>query len=252
MSLLSSRDRVLGFTTDQESELQLLMLEIETFAPEVLWMQGFQIYDWISEVKRAGWLRPEVWIPYIFAESVLEHSMNVKNAAEAVIKGTPEMIEVPENFPLMWKVHDMPEWHGILPDITPLCNYTKAQKDVLEKYAILYLEQVLWEKWKKETQLLREFVEQKTHDSKIMFYLDKIDTWVKWLDYEKLGYKKQISPFHQNALKYISESAYFTNIYNILLEREFKNMPAHFQYFMLLEMAGDYDKWRYAMSSIQN
>lgn len=239
-----NRSRVLQLVSSPESELRLLMHEIENFAPEILWMKGFQIYDWISSVKRAWWIRKEVGIPDIFAESVLEHCMNVKNAAEAVIKWIPKLIIDHARFPIMWKVHDMPEWHGILPDITPHCNYTKEQMQILERYAVLYIEQVLWEKWKEIVSLLNEYIEQKTPDSKNLFYIDKIDAWIKALDYEKLWYKKQVWVFHPYTLDKISESKYFTKIYEIMLEREFPNIPTHFKYFMLLELAWDYDKWR--------
>ena len=244
----SNRQRVLQYKTEQESELRLVMHEVENFAPEILWMKGFQIYDWISEVKRAWWVLRG--IPNIYVESVLEHCMNVKNAADAVIIGTPELVEVHENFSIMWKVHDMPEWHGILPDITPHCKYTKEQQSTLEKYALLCIEHVIWEKWKKEIQLLREYIEQVTPDSKTMFYLDKIDAWVKAFDYEKLGYWKQVSEFHPYNLDKIKQSEYFTKVYEILLEREYKNLPAHFGYFMLLEMAWNYEEWRYRINSI--
>ena len=247
-----TRAKVLQFNTNQEIELRKIMHEVESFAPEILWMKWFQIYDGISEVKRAWWIRPEVGIPSIYAETVLEHCMNVKNAADALIIGSPDLIENKQDFPTMWKVHDMPEGHGILPDITPHCKYTKEQQAILEKYALLYIEHTLWEKWKRETQLLREYIEQETPDSINMFYLDKIDAWIKWLDYEKLWFKKQVSAFHPYTIDKISKSEYFTKIYEILLEREFSNLPAHFLYFMLLEMSGNYDEWRYRIKSIKN
>ncbi|MDD2871035.1 MAG: HD domain-containing protein [Candidatus Gracilibacteria bacterium] len=247
-----NRNRVLEFRTDQESELRILMHQIEDFAPEILGMKGYQIYDGVSEVKRAGWIRPQVGIPSIYAESVLEHCMNVKNGADALIIGTPNLVQVPQNFPIMGKVHDMPEGHGVLPDITPHCKYTNEQREILEKYAVLYIEYVLGQKGNIETQLLREYIEQKTPDSKTMFYLDKIDAGVKALDYEKLGFKKQVSIFHPYTIDKISESDYFTKIYSILLEREFKYLPSHFQYFMLLEMAGNYDEWRYRIKQLEN
>jgi len=124
-SLNLNRAKVLEFHSSQENELRLVIDEVESFAPEVLWMQGYKIYDGISEVKRAWWIREQVWIPYHIAETVLEHCLNVKNAAQCVVLWTPQIIEVLEYFPIMWKVHDMPEWHGILPDITPHCPYTK-------------------------------------------------------------------------------------------------------------------------------
>ena len=251
MGVEAVRSRILEFKSDQEIELSLLISEIETFAPEILWMQGYEIYDWISEVKRAWWIREKVGIPLHLAESVLEHSMNVKNAADSVILWTPEIVIVPANFPIMWKVHDMPEWHRILPDITPHCPYNSAQKAVLEKYAVLYIEVVLKKAWELETKLLREYIEQKTPDSKIMHIIDKIDAWIKALDYEKIWFKKQVADFHPYTKEKIAHNPYFSRIYEIMLEREFKTIPSHLQYFMLLEMAWNYDKWRKRMTEVE-
>jgi len=243
---------IIDFPIDSDIQLKELMSEIETFAPEILWKHWYNIYDGISEVKRAGWIRKQVGIPHIYAETVLEHSLNLKTAAEAVITWTPEIITDTSSFPTMWKVHDMPESFQVLPDITPHDTYTKHQKQILEKYAVLFIETVLWDQGQKEVSLLREYIDQETVDAKNMHILDKIDAWIKALDYEKLGFKKEVSLFHPYTQEKISHHKYFTKIYEIMLEREFSHLPAHFQYFMLLEFAWDYDRWRKEMNVLKN
>jgi len=123
---------------------------------------------------------------------------------------------------------------------------------VLEKYAILYIECVLKKAWELETKLLREYIEQKTNDSKKMFLLDKIDAGIRAIDYEKIWFKKQVADFHPYTKEKIAHDPYFTKIYEIMLEREFPHIPAHLQYFMLLEMAWDYNKWRERILNMNN
>jgi len=248
MKLSPLQSKILKFTANHESELRRLITEIEVFAPDILWMKWFEIFDDIVDVPRAWWIREEVWIPVHLAESVLQHSLNVKQAADSLILGTPEMVENHKRFPIMWLVHDMPEKKRILPDITPHDGFTQQQKDTLEKYAVLLIEQTLGSC--EQVDSLKEYIKQETKDAQLMHLLDKLDAGIKALDYERLWYSEEVAAFHPYTQEKISWNSYISDIYNIMLEREYMSISPHLQYFILLWMWGKYDDWRRKMNGI--
>ena len=252
MNNLALRENVLAHPKASDGELRKLMNEIETFAPEILGMKGFSMLDTLSEVKRAWWIREEVGIPLHLAESVLAHSENTRIAADCVIEWTPEKIEIHSTFPRMMKLHDLPEYHNILPDITPHDNYTNEQKQLLERYAVLEIERILWNSWIEDVALIQEYIDWKTPNAKNWFILDKLDAWVKAFAYENMWFAKWVAIFHPYTREKISHESYFLNIYDILLEREFLTIDPHLQYFTLLRNWGDYNNFKSKMTEIVN
>lgn len=246
------RARVLDFPQSSDNELRRVMNEIENFAPEILGMKGFSMFDSLSEVKRAGWIREEVGIPLHLAESVMSHSDNTKTAAECLIEWSPEKVDKPTTLPRMMKLHDLPEYHRILPDITPHDDYTQEQKDLLERYAVLEMERILWEEWKEDIDLIREYIEWKTPNAKQGKKLDKLDAWVKALAYENMGYWERVVFFHPYTRDKISHDTHFLGIYDILLEREYRGIDPHLQYFTLLRNGWNYDDFRLRMKEVND
>ncbi|USN59098.1 MAG: hypothetical protein H6767_03285 [Candidatus Peribacteria bacterium] len=53
-----------------------------------------------------------------------------------------------------------------------------------------------------------------------------------------------VDDFHPRILEQLDASPDLKSIYQIMLEREFSHWPSHFQYFLLLELSGDYNEWQ--------
>lgn len=260
------RDKILSFPSNDEGDLKLLMIEIEKFDKDILWLKWFEILDTLSEIRRAWWVRPEVWIPNHLAETVLHHSLNLETACECAVEwlklSTEIIIQAPKNFSRMWKVHDFPEYHRVLPDITPHCSYTQEQKRILERYAVLVLKEILQKWWEEDIRLLEEYIAQESHDAKLLYLFDKIDAWNQAFKYESMWFKKNVAHFHPYNLEKLKDNSYLTMIYEILLEREFweredrnwnrntKILDPHMQYFELLRLWWNVNEWKYRMNSI--
>lgn len=207
-----------------------------------LWHQWFQIFDELQKKPRAWWVREEVWIPLILCESVTEHYLNVERACKSIIIWDFQIIEDKWRFPDMWKYHDTLEYDML--DITPHCWISNEDKLKMELAVLSKVKIILWDEWSYIYSLIKEYVNQETHDSKLLTLLDKIDAWVKALEYEKLWFKNQVAQFHPYVLDKLNWNNELDNIYRILLEREFWNINYHFQYFTLLQLAWNYEKYR--------
>lgn len=252
------RNRVLKLPNPSENELRRLMNEIRSFAPDIIenrvWLgyEWFGIWDSLSDKKRAGWVREWVDIPHHLAESISTHSLNTQTAAMSVIQWTPDRVQNSETFPRMMKLHDLPEYHWILPDITPHDNYTKDQKLILELYAKLEIERIFWDIWSKDVALISRYIDQSDSDAIEWRKLDISDSWVKALSYEQIWFKDNIAHFHPWVQKALSDDSYYSKLYEILLEREYSNIDHHHQFNTLLQLAWDYDEYRYRMNWIIN
>lgn len=250
------RDRVLRLPDPSENELRRLMNEIRAFAPEIiqnrvgLWYEWFWIWDSLSDKKRAGWVREWVDIPRHLAESISTHSIHTQTAAESLIAWTPKRVQDHANFPRMMKLHDLPEYHGILPDITPHDDYTKDQKIILELYAKLEIERILWNPWREDTLLISDYIDQETPDSKEWRKQDIADSWVQALKYEQLWFRDNVAHFHPWVSNALKNDSYYTRLYEILLEREYPNIDHHHQFNTLLQVAWDYNEYRDRMNDI--
>lgn len=214
-----------------------------------LWNNWFQIFDELSKKPRAWWIRKEVWIPLILCESVLEHSLNVERACKALIIWDFQKIDNKISFSDMWKYHDILEYD--MPDITPHCWISNEEKLKMELNVLSNVKNILWNEWNKTIDLIQEYLNQKTNDSKLLTLLDKTDAWIKALEYEKLWFKNRVKHFHPYVLEKLNENEKLKTIYQILLEREFSSLNFHFQYFTLLELSWDYDKFRNKMINIK-
>ena len=212
------------------------------------WHQWFQIFDELQKKPRAWWVRKEVWIPLLICESVMEHSLNVERACKSVIAWNFLNIDNIERFPDMWKYHDVLEYD--MPDITPHCWISNGEKLKLELGVLSNIEIILWDEWKNTVDLIKEYLNQETNDSKLLTLLDKMDAWVKALEYETLWFTKWVAQFHPYVLEKLYDNEKLKNIYNILLEREFSNLNYHFQYFTLLQLWWDYEKFRDKMINL--
>lgn len=210
--------------------------------------QWFQIFDKLQKKPRAWWIREDVWIPLIHCESVLEHSFNVERWAEATVTWGFLKIDNKITFPIKWKVHDILECDML--DVTPHCWISDIEKLEMELEVLYKLRILLWKEWKSTLDLVEEYVYQKTDDSKLLTLLDKMDAWVKALEYEKIWFKKWVAQFHPYVLDKLSENKKLKDIYNILLEREFTSLNYHFQYFTLLQLWWDYDVFRKTMINL--
>lgn len=215
---------------------------------DYLWYAWFKIYNELEQKPRAWWMREDVWIPLILCESVFEHCSNVKRWCIVTVEWRPEIIKIPARFIDAWKYHDILEYD--MPDITPHCWISDEEKKEMEYKVLERLRVILWPEWEYIIWLLEEYIEGKTPDSKLLNLLDKIDAWVKAFEYEKLWFRKQVAKFHPYILERLNQNPYLDNIYRILLEREFYNVNYHFQYFLLLSLAWDYDEFRNRMSEL--
>jgi len=81
---------------------------------------------------------------------------------------------------------------------------------------------------------------------------DKIVAWVWALEYEKLWFWKQMANFHPRILGILEKDSYLKNIYKVLLEREFKHFDFFMQYYILLQLAWNYEKYREVMNNLSN
>lgn len=256
MSWNRLRNMVLEIPNPSENELRLLMNEIRSFAPDIIesrvWLgyEWFGIWDSLSDKKRAGWVRKWVDIPYHLAESISTHSLNTQTSAISVIEWTPDRVEKVEDFPRMMKLHDLPEYHWILPDITPHDNYTKEQKIILELYAKLEIERVFWDTWSSDVKLISRYIDQDKPDAIEWRKLDISDSGVKALSYEQLWFKDNVAHFHPWVLKALKDDSYYTKLYEILLEREYPTIDHHHQFNTLLMLGWDYDEYRNRMNDI--
>ena len=213
-----------------------------------LWHKWFQIFDELQKKPRAWWIRKEVWVPLNLCESVLEHSLNVERACNSLIIWNSHTIYNKETFPDMWKYHDILEYD--MPDITPHCWISNEEKLKMELEVLSNVEIILWDEWKNTVDLIKEYLNQESDDSKLLTLLDKTDAWVKALEYEKLWFTKWVSQFHPYVLDKLSDDKKLKDIYSILLEREFSSLNYHFQYFTLLELWWDYEKFRNKMKNL--
>lgn len=148
----------------------------------------------------------------------------------------------------MWRYHDILEYD--MPDITPHCGVSDEEKLKMELNVLSKIETILWEGWTEILNWVKEYLEQKSTDSKILTLLDKTDAWIKALEYEKIWFKKWVSHFHPYVLEKLKNNEMLSNIYKILLEREFKSLNSHFQYFTLLQLAWDYELFRNKMKQL--
>lgn len=226
-----TRDYVLNLLEPYSGEeldekIEELIEETESILPDVLWKKWFEIFDSLSDIPRAWWVRPQVWVPVHIAESVMEHSLNMKRACTCVVKWTPEKVENHERFPKLWKRHDILEYHKVLLDITPHCWYTDEQKALLERYVFLLLCKILKEDWVEVLSIIKEYMEQTSPNSKLCHLLDKLDAWIKAFEYEKLWYN--VAEFFPYALEKVKWDKYLTIVYEVLLEREFTELDYQF------------------------
>ncbi len=209
------------------------------------WYDGFNMMDDLFKKLRAWYLMR--WVPLIFCETVWEHCLRLERTCDAVLEWTPERVENPIRFKWMARYHDLPEYPPEVPDITPYCNFTKLDKKTIELWVIQRVKLILWPKWSEVVSLLEEYSDHKTNDSKEITFHDKILAWVWWLEYEKIGFKDKMADFHPRILWILEKDAYLKNIYEILLEREFWSIDYFVQYYMLLQLAWDYEKYREMM-----
>lgn len=148
----------------------------------------------------------------------------------------------------MWKYHDILEYN--MPDITPHCWVSNEEKLKMEFKVLLNIENILGTEWNEILNWVKEYLNQKSNDSKLLTLLDKTDAWVKALEYEKLWFKKWVAHFHPYVLEKLNDNNKLKDIYQILLEREFNNLNSHFQYFTLLQLGWDYESFRYKMKQL--
>ena len=212
------------------------------------WNMWFDIFNELSKKPRAWWIREEVWIPLILCESVLEHSLNVERACKSLIIWNTHKVDDDLLFSDMWKYHDVLEYD--MPDITPHCWISNDEKLKMELDVLYNVETILWKQWINCIDLIKEYLNQETYDSRLLTLLDKTDAWVKALEYEKFWFTKWVAQFHPYVLDKLSEDKMLKNIYSILLEREFSNLNYHFQYFTLLQLWWDYDEFRNKMINL--
>lgn len=183
------------------------------------------------------------WIPKKYQESILTHCNNVKIACISIIESNIPIIKNPVRFIQMWGYHDYIEWWEN-PDITPSCWYSDEEKLNIELSSVSDIEDMLGWWWKYLWWILREYILQNTPDSKFLTLLDKLDPGIRCLEYEKLWFWDLINDFEAYILKKLENNEYLLNIYKILLEREFQDINYFYQYFLLLKLWWNKEKFR--------
>lgn len=86
-----------------------------------------------------------------------------------------------------------------------------------------------------------EFEARQTFEAKILFQLDKLDAAIQALEYEKEGHSS-VTDFYPDTLQKLSDPI-LKKIFEILLRKEFAHVSFYEQYFLLLELNGDEEKF---------
>lgn len=178
-------------------------------------------------------------------ETIWLHWLRTCNASIAVIEWTPHRVVNHDTFPIKCLTHDWVEWDE--EDYTPHCDISPQEKKRLEKESLLRLRLKLWSRFSAILDLTEEYLDWTWDDNDELFLIDKALAGVWWLDYERLWYT-WMDDFHPYALERLQTSKYHTRVYEILLEKEFKTVDYFTQYFTLLRLAGDYEKFREKMN----
>ena len=186
-------------------------------------------------------------VPKEQCETIWSHGIRTCNACIAVIDGTPERVENKLTFPIKWLTHDWVEWDE--KDFTPHCGICHEEKKRLEKESLQRLRERLWWDFSRILDITEEYLDWSWRDDKELFYVDKTRAWGWWLNYEALWFT-WMDNFHPYTLERLASSKYHTRIYKILLEREFISIDFFTQYFTLLRLAGDYEKFRKQFTQI--
>ncbi len=165
---------------------------------------------------RTGWIKRG--IPYEIAESVLEHSQKVRQAALAYASAHPEING--QYAGKMALIHDVGE--AVAPDFTPEAKISTLEKFDIEKNA---WEQIVQNVGPLAIDLMKlwlEFEAGESPESRLVKQLDKLDAGVQALRYEKLGYH-QVADFFPYSRRHLTDPL-LISIFNILLE---KKISAH-------------------------
>ncbi len=152
---------------------------------------GMRVDAAISDTKvllRAGWVARQVKNP----ESVYDHGMRLGKWIETL--AFPASIDR-EHMKLMSEVHDLPE--AIVTDFTPLDGITHADKEKLESLAA----RIVFTADPKKTELVDEYIAQKTKESHVLHDLDKLDAVRQALVYEGY-YPEKIGRLYSDFRKY--------------------------------------------------
>lgn len=186
---------------------------------------------WLSK-PRTWWIRR--WISKDIAETVLQHMWKVATAASIYWKNKPKYNY--KKLVYMWFVHDIVEYKA--PDLTPHDpNY--HQRFSIEKIVIDELPSLIkWGDFIRELWL--EFEEWVSEEAILIFQLDKFDAIVQAFEYEKQWY--DVWDFFEGLWKHLKDPV-LKNIYSILLKRKYQHISTYEQYFYLLEVDGDEEKY---------
>lgn len=86
-----------------------------------------------------------------------------------------------------------------------------------------------------------EFEARRTLEANILFQLDKLDASIQALEYEKMGHSS-VTDFYPDTLQKLSDPI-LKKIFQILLRKEYTHVSFYEQYFLLLELNGDEEKF---------
>lgn len=92
-----------------------------------------------------------------------------------------------------------------------------------------------------------EFEARETPEAKILFQLDKLDAAVQALEYEKIGHSS-VTDFYPDTLQKLTDPT-LKKIFEILLRKEFSHVSFYEQYFLLLELNGDEEKFHHNIAT---
>lgn len=204
------------------------------------------VRDWLKNTYREGYKKR--WIPLNVCENDWEHTKWSTKACIAHLVWSPERIQDKKWFPLMWLWHELVEWEPDMQDYTPLCDITPEEKHRLEKGVLDRLRISLPERYSQILDKTGEYLDWTTPDAREFFYIDKTLAGVWALEYERQWYP-WMEDFHPYALDKLSDDELHTQIYNILLERQF-NLSFYQQYLLLLQVAWDRDKFSALVNTI--
>ena len=204
------------------------------------------VRDWLENTYREGYKKR--WIPLDVCENDWEHTKWATKACVAHLVWSPERIQDRKWFPFMWLWHELVEWEPDMQDYTPSCDITPEEKHRLESGVLDRLRISLPERYSRILDKTGEYLDWNTSDAREFFYIDKTLAGVWALEYERQWYP-WMEDFHPYALDKLSDDELHTQIYNILLERQF-NLSFYQQYLLLLQVAWDRDKFSALVNTI--
>ncbi len=191
-----------------------------------------EIIAWLQK-PRTGWVIR--WISQEVVETVLYHTKKVAQAARLYASHFPSLDA--EKLVLMALYHDIAEFQekDYPPGEISLEEKHKREMAVVEK-----LRDYFW-RWEEIYRIWSEYEERKTEESIIIKQLDIMDTWVQALEYYCQGYTSVSDFFGWLDGKLMDDL--LRKIWWILIKNRFSHISQNTQYMLLLEFAGDEEKF---------